>query len=106
MRSTRASAVEQGTGAAPSPTVRDVLRLLWEADRYPRLGNEDNRAADVLEEEALARAAYAVSCPDDPPEFTNWLAALQDRSLANDDRATIMTVLYDLFDPEDGRAPW
>lgn len=42
MRAIRASAVEQGTGAAPSPTVRDVLRLLWEADRYPHLGNEDN----------------------------------------------------------------
>ncbi len=81
-------------------SIREVLRLLWEADSYPQLGNEDNRVADRLEREALAKAKHAVPSPDDPPEFSNWLAVLHDRSLPNDDRETVMWTRYDLSDPE------
>jgi len=88
------------TSTAPI-TAREALRLIWEADRYPILGNEDRRMAAALEREALARAAKATASPDDPPEFGPWLAALQDRSLPDSDREAVMTALYDLFDPED-----
>ena len=47
-------------------TVRDVLRLLLDADSYPRLGNYDWR-------EAEPRA-------DDPPEFARRLVALREGS--------------------------
>jgi hypothetical protein len=79
----------------------EALREIWEADRYPILGNEDWRTSAALTKEALARAATATASPDDPPEFERWLAALQDRSLPNADRQAVMTALYDLFDPED-----
>lgn len=49
---------------AGTVTVREALRLLWEADRYPILGNADWRASDRL------KAALAVPSPDDPLEFT------------------------------------
>ena len=91
-----------GGGDATSPTVRKVLRLLWEADRYPHLGNEDNRAAALLEQEALVKAPRAVSCPGDPPELAHWLAALQDRSLPNPARDAVMAALYDLFGLQSG----
>jgi hypothetical protein len=81
-------------------TVRDALRLFWDADRYPILGNEDRRASDRLEVEARAKAADAIAQPDDPPEFARWLAALRDRSLPNPARDAIMEALYDWFDPE------
>jgi hypothetical protein len=81
-------------------TVREVLRLLWEADRYPILGNHDAREASALEKEALDKAAGAVSLPDDPPEFARRIAALRDRSLPNPERETIMNAIYDLFDPK------
>jgi hypothetical protein len=63
-------------------TVREALGLLWEADRYPIRGNEDRREAVALEQEARVRAATAEALPDDPPEFSAWLAALQDLSFA------------------------
>lgn len=81
-------------------TVRDVLRLVWEADGYPCLGNGDDRVAQRLEDEALAKATDAVSSPDDPPEFRQWLTALQDPSLRNPERDRIIDGLYELFDPE------
>ena len=95
-----------GAGEPGPPTVRDVLRLLWDADRYPHLGNEDNRIADILEEEALAAAPHAVRCPDDPPELAEWLAILQDGKLSNDARASVMSKLYDLFDSDDRQEAW
>ncbi len=81
-------------------TVREALRLLWEADSYPRLGNEDNRVAAQLEQEALAKASRAVASPDDPAEFAGWLATFLDPSLPNHGRKATMSALYDLFDPE------
>ncbi len=39
-------------------TVREVLRLLLEADSYPCLGNDDWRIADRMEAEALRKADY------------------------------------------------
>jgi hypothetical protein len=65
-------------GKMPGPviTVRDVLRLLWEADSYPCIGNEDWTVAAGMEAAALAKAATAVASPDDPPEFGRWLGAL------------------------------
>ena len=81
-------------------TVREVLRLLLDADSYPRLGNHDWREADLLEAEALQKARTAEPCPDDPPEFGRWLTSLRDPHLPNDERGDIMSALRDLFDPE------
>jgi hypothetical protein len=90
---------KQSAGAAPI-AVREALRLLWEADRYPIRGNEDLRPAVALEKEARARAATAIPSPDDPPEFGQWLATLLDQSLPDSDREEVMYALYDLFDPD------
>ena len=81
-------------------TVREVLRLLLAADSYPRLGNHDWREADLLEAEALQKAATAEPRADDPPEFALWLAALRDPQLPNDARGDIMSAVRDLFEPE------
>jgi hypothetical protein len=96
-----------GNSATPATaiTVRDVLRLVWEADCYPCLGNGDDKVAQRLEDEALAKAADAIPSPDDPPEFMQWLTALKDPSRRNSERNTIMDALYDLFDPEPVDAP-
>ncbi len=84
------------TAEAPI-TVREVLRLLLDADSYPRLGNHDWREADLLEAEALEKAATAEPRADDPPEFARWLAALRDPHLPNDQRGDIMAAIRDLF---------
>lgn len=81
-------------------TVREILRLLLDADSYPRLGNHDCREADLLEAEALQKAQTAAPSIDDPPEFARWLAALRDPQLSNDERGDIMAALRDLFEPE------
>jgi hypothetical protein len=57
-----------------------------QADRYPHLGNEDNRTAAQLEQEAFAKAAHAVPPSDDPLEFGSWLATLLNSPLPNHDR--------------------
>lgn len=85
--------------ASGAITVREVLRLLWEADHYPILGNHDAREAAALTRDALDKASTAVSSPDNPPEFADWLAALQRPKLPNDERAVIIEALYRLFDP-------
>lgn len=82
-------------------TTREVLRLVWEADSYPHLGNEDERVSILLMREALAKAEHAVPGPDDPPEFATWLTALRNGNLTFDQRDTIMEALYDLFDPSE-----
>ncbi len=87
------------TDSAPV-TIRDVLRLRWEADIYPHLGNEDARVAQRLEAEALALAATAKASADDPPEFGRWLAVLSDPNVTPASRDVVMHALYDLFDPE------
>ena len=89
----------------PAPiTVREALRLFWEVDRYPILGNEDLRASIRMEKEARARAATAKASPDDPAEFGRWLAALCSERLGSDEHDDIMEGLYALFDPTRGAA--
>ena len=83
-----------------SITLQEVLRLLWEADCYPRIGNEDCRIADRMKAEALRRAEIAIASPDDPPEFALWIAALRKPSLSPDEHEEIYGALHDYFDPE------
>jgi hypothetical protein len=43
----------QGVDTPQSPlTLRDALRQIWEADKYPIRGNEDWRAAAAMSAEA------------------------------------------------------
>jgi len=87
--------------------MRDALRPIWEADRYPIPGNEDARAAVRMSAEALARAGEAVPASDDPPEFMAWIAALLNPRLPKGEREDIMSAIYDLFDPDRSwAAPW
>ena len=81
-------------------TFREALRLLLDADSYPRLGNHDWREADLLEAEALKMATTAEPRADDPPEFAHWLIALRDPQLPNDERGDITAAVRDLFEPE------
>ena len=62
----------------PPFTLRDALRQIWQAARYPILGNEDWRIAASLDAESLEQAATAVPGPHDPPEAARWIAALRD----------------------------
>lgn len=84
-------------------SVRGVLRLLWQTDSYPHLGNGDEREYQRLMDEALASAALAAPSLDDPPEFTQWLATLCDPKTSNDARDAVMATLHDLFDPDNDR---
>ena len=81
-----------------SNTVRDVLRLLLEADSYPCLGNDDWRVAARMEFEALRKADTAVPSPDDPPEFGCWLEILRRPGLQNPEREAVYSALHDYFD--------
>jgi hypothetical protein len=84
----------------PPLTMREALRQIWEADRYPILGNEDARVAMRMSAEALARAGEAVPASDDPPEFAAWIAALLNPQLPKGERDDIISAIYDLFDPD------
>lgn len=84
-------------------TVREVVRLLLEADSYPRLGNEDWPVAARMEAAALEKAASAVASPDDPPEFGRWLQALQRRELSVNEREEIYWAIHDYFGEEEPR---
>jgi hypothetical protein len=53
--------------AAEKITFREALRGIWQADKYPILGNEDWRVAARLDAEALERAGSAMPSPDDQP---------------------------------------
>ena len=77
--------------------VREVLRLLLEADSYPCLGNDDWRVADRMEAEALRKAGTAVPSPDDPPEFSLWLETLRKPGLQNPERDVVYAALHDYF---------
>jgi hypothetical protein len=57
------------SASAEPLTVRQALRLFWEAEHYPILCNEDARDSRALEREAVAKAAHAIPSPDDPPEL-------------------------------------
>jgi hypothetical protein len=89
--------------------VREVLRLLWEADSYPRPGNEDWAIAARMEAAAMEKAATAVPSPDDPRKFACWLEALQRRDLSVDEREEIYWAIHDYFadekPPGPGEAP-
>ena len=81
-------------------TVRDVLRLVLQADAYPILGNEDVPVALRMERAALQHAETAVSSPDDPPEFARWLKALRQPGIGQDEREEVLGAMYAYFDPE------
>src|ERR1700731_1785944 len=81
-------------------TVREVLRLLLEADSYPRVGNEDWATAARMETAALEKAATALASPDDPPEFARWLEGLRNPSLSADEREQIYWAIHDYFREE------
>ena len=78
-------------------TVREVLRLLLEADSYPRVGNEDWATAARMETAALEKAVTALASPDDPPEFARWLEGLQNPKLTVDEREEIYWAIHDYF---------
>jgi len=78
-------------------TVREALRLLWEADCNPCIGNADWAVAAALTDEALANAKFATPSADDPPEFAVWLAALRNPDLSVDEREEIYWALRDYF---------
>jgi len=82
-------------------SLREALRGIWQADKYPIRGNEDWREAKRLDAEALARAEEAVMTPGDRPEFADWIAALRDPNLAGDERDEIMYAIHDLFEPDE-----
>jgi hypothetical protein len=82
----------------PVISVRDVLRLLWEADSYPCIGNEDWAVAAGMEAAALAKAATAVASPDDPPEFGRWLGALRGGGLTTNELEEIYWAIHDYFE--------
>jgi hypothetical protein len=83
--------------AEPTITVREVLRLLLEADSYPCLGNEDWAVAARMEKEALRKAETAVASPDDPTEFGRWLEALQRDDLSVNEREEMYWAIHDHF---------
>lgn len=88
-------------------TVREVVRRLIAADRYPRLANADWREAEILEQEALALAATAIPSLDDPPTFAAWLAALSGPDGPRRRQATFDEI-YDYLEAEEaaGRKPF
>lgn len=81
-------------------SVRGVLLLLLEAERYPRLSNHDWVIADAMEAKALELAAAAVPSPADPPEFTRWLATVQQPNLDGDERVAVYEAMIGFFEPE------
>jgi hypothetical protein len=76
-RSTRKERNPEGRMIEGTITVREVIRLLLEADSYPCPGNEDWAVAARMEAAALAKAETAIASPDDPPGFARWLEALR-----------------------------
>lgn len=60
---------ETDGGCSVAISVREALLLILEADKYPRLGNEDWPVAAALERKALEIAKTSVPSADDPPGF-------------------------------------
>jgi hypothetical protein len=89
--------VNKGDPLREATTVRDVIRLLFEADSYPRIATDDWATAARMEAAALQKAETALASPDDPPEFTRWLAALQRPALSGNEREKIYDAIHDLF---------
>jgi len=92
-------AARRATAPQAPVTMREALRLVWLAGKYPILGNGDWRVAERMESEALERAATAVREPDDLPEFAAWIAGLRDPKLSSDERDDILSAICELFDP-------
>ena len=82
-------------------SLREALRGIWQAAKYPIRGNEDWAIGARLDREALERAATAVPAVDDAPEWAQWIAALCDPKLPDDRREEIIAAIYDLFEPEE-----
>jgi hypothetical protein len=80
-------------------TIREVLCLVLEADKYPCIGNEDWPIAQRMYAAALEKAKIAVSSPNDPPEFLLWLRELQKPGLTHIEREDILWAMYDYFEP-------
>jgi hypothetical protein len=81
-------------------TVLEALRIVWKAEHYAIRGNGDVEVAESLDREALEKARYAVSEPNDPPGLRHCVTALLKPDLASDDRDDVMSFLDMLFDPE------
>jgi hypothetical protein len=81
-------------------TLRDGLRLIWQAAKYPVLGNGDYQLALAEDAKALERAATAIEGPDDAPEFALWIEALRDPDLPGYQREDIISAIYDVFEPD------
>ena len=81
-------------------TLRDGLRLIWRAAKYPILGNGDYQLALAEDAKALERAATAVEGPDDAPEFALWIEALCDPAVPEYQREDIISAIYDVFEPD------
>jgi hypothetical protein len=97
-----AALAREGTGSTSAPlTMREALRLIWRAAKYPILGNGDVQLAQLADAEALERAGTAVLAPDDAPEFAVWIAALRSPKLAESEREEIISAIYDLFEPDE-----
>jgi hypothetical protein len=82
-------------------TVRDILRLLLQADSYPCLGNGDWRVCDLMEADALKLAVRALSSPDDPPEFGRWMKIVLKPGVSRLEREEVYCALHDFFDEAD-----
>ena len=92
--------LEDVDAIAPPATMREALRLIWQAAKYPILGNGDYEVAVALDAAALERAATAVEEPGDAPEFALWIEALRDPELPEYQRDDIISAIYDVFDPD------
>ena len=57
----RQKADQPGRTREPPITVREALRLVWEADRYPIRGNEDWRASALPQEESASPSRFGDS---------------------------------------------
>ena len=82
---------------ATSISVREVLRLLLEADSYPRQSNTDWRQADKMEVAALAQVDGAIESPSDPAESRRWLDALRNPNTGADEREDVYLAIRDYF---------
>jgi hypothetical protein len=82
--------------AAAAPiSARQALGLFLQVYQYPHLGNEDQREAMRLEEEARAKAADAARSPDDPSEFKMWLSILINQASQADELKTMYFAMLD-----------
>ena len=81
-------------------SLRAALHGIWQAAKYPIRSNEDWAVGARLDSEALERASTAAPVAGDIPEFAQWIAALRDPRLPQNEREQIMSAVYDLFEPE------